>query len=158
MPEDNTLTRGLITVAAVRSAMDVITVAQTHRVEGAPPPCDWPKLCTTRSCTYPRYSRDGEPLGLVSLILIQLGYPIQLLKDLDHEHEVGEVIHPGVKIHRSRNQALSRIDSKGVALLSFVQTHQESGQSTWINASVKAFTPPALRPAFIDKKRRPWLY
>jgi hypothetical protein len=76
--------------------------------------------------------------------------------DLDREYELGEVLHPGVKIGRSRSAALSRIDRQGMALLSFLQDHQKIGWS-WNDIAVAAFRPRRMIRR-LDARRRPWLY
>jgi hypothetical protein len=147
--------RDLITVDDIHNAMNLVVFEDPERIEGPMPVCDWPKLCGS-SCRFPRYHRHGEPFGLVGEILVQLGYPVSLLKNMDMEYELGEVLHPGVKIARCRNQALRRIDRRGIGLLTFLQDHQQCGR-TWSWISVQAFRPRHMVP-FLDVRRRPWLY
>ncbi len=146
----------LITVDAVKEAVHIVvfTTGPTTR-EKPEPPCEFGKLCGPQHCRFPRYARDGEPVGLVGKVLIQLGYPIKLLHDLDREHELGEVLHPGVKITSSRNAALCRLGYKGIALLGWLQENQK--KDTWGNLSSTAFGPKKLLRRR-DAKRRPWRY
>lgn len=146
--------RQVIDARTVRLAMDLVTYEAPDTVE-SPEKCPWNRLCGDW-CRFPRYVRQGEPWGLVAAILTQLGFGLDVLKQLDTEYEVGEVLHPGVKIGRSRNKAIGRIDPAGIALLAFLQEHQRSGL-TW-----NAITIEAIRPRrtikYVDSKRRPWLY
>lgn len=146
----------VIDLDMVHNALNLVTFEQGGHVEPPEGVCDWPKLCGPQGCRFPRYSRAGQPLGLVSHVLVQLGYPVELLKELDHEHEMGEVLHPGVKIGSSRNLALLRIDNRGMALLTFLQDHQKVGKS-WQELAVEAFRPRKLIRR-LDSRRRPWLY
>lgn len=154
MTED-TLTR-IITPGAVRNALNLVTYYDPDHIEDPEPPCEWTKLCAQDMCLFPRYFRRGEPAGLTANVLLRLGYPTDLLKDLDREYEIGEVLHPGVKIGRSRNAALGRIDRRGVALLSFLQNNQKVGW-TWGEIALQAFRPRWMIKR-LDARRRPWLY
>lgn len=149
------LPRQVITAAQVVNALNAVVVRRPGVIEQPEPKCDWHRLCG-ESCRFPRYFRAGGPSGLVANVLIGLGYPVDLLKALDHEFEIGEVLHPGVKIGRSRNAALSRIDSPGVSLLAFLQDSQKLGRS-WSRIATDA-TRPAWMITYLDKRRRPWLY
>ena len=155
MAENNTLTRG-IDVDAVHQALNLVTFYHGDTVEDAEPACEWPRLCDQQYCRFPRYCRNGEPTGLVGHVLVELGYPLALLQDLDREYELGEVLHPGVKIGRSRNAALRRIDRRGVALLAYLQDHQKVGWS-WSDIALQAFRPRWMIQR-LDRRRRPWLY
>lgn len=149
-------TTRVIDMDMIHNALNLVTLEQGDYVEAPEPVCDWPRLCGREGCRFPRYSRAGEPLGLVAHLLMQLGYPAGLLKELDHEHRMGELLHPGVKIGQSRNLALLRIDNRGMALLTFLQDHQKVGKS-WQELAVDAFRPRrTLRR--LDARRRPWLY
>jgi hypothetical protein len=152
---ENTLTRP-ITVDKLHEALNLVCFHDGDTIESPEPPCDWPKLCGDASCRFPRYYRSRHPVGLTSQVLIEVGYPVDLLKDLDCEYEVGEVLHPGVKIGRSRNAALARLDSQGVALLSYVQNHSKIGWS-WNDIVREAFRPRRMIRR-LDARRRPWLY
>lgn len=146
-----------ITVDMIREAVNLVVFTQgPTTVEAPEPPCDFPKLCGPKHCRFPRYARHGEPVGLVGKTLLQLGYPSKLLLDLDREHELGEVIHPGVKIGNSRNAALARIGPKGMDLLIWLQEQQKSGR-TWGDLTMTAFGPKRLLRGR-DRKRRPWRY
>lgn len=155
MPDNNMLTRR-ITVDMLHNALNLVTYHFGAVLEGPEPPCDWTRLCGQRFCRFPRYHRKGEPIGLTAHVLVELGMPVQLLRDLDCEYEVGEVLHPGVKIGRSRNAALSRVDRPGVALLSYLQDHQKIGWD-WQRIAVQAFRPRWMIRR-LDARRRPWLY
>ncbi len=155
MSDADTLDRP-ITVDMVHNALNLVTYYEPDTVEDLEPACDWPRLCTQEACVFPRYFRGDGPVGLTANVLMRLGYPTALLKDLDAEYELGEVLHPGVKIGRSRNVALHRIDRRGVALLSFLQEHQKIGWS-WAEIGLQAFRPRRMI-RFLDARRRPWLY
>lgn len=147
----------VIPVTRVRTAIDLVVFAGgPGTVEAPEPPCEFTKLCSAQFCRFPRYSRNGAPTGLIGRILLQLGYPQQLLSDLDREHEIGEVMHPGVKIRRSRNAALCRIDERGMALLGYLQENQKVGIS-WGDLSALALGA-SWAPKLIDRRKRPWLY
>ncbi len=158
---DDVITSGAVNnrpipIETIREAVDIVVFSHgPATVEAPEPQCDYPKLCGEH-CTYPRYARNGEPTGLVGKVLIQLGFPLKLLLDLDREHEMSELLHPGVKIGRSRNAALIRLGPKGIALLTFFQENQKSGKS-WGNLSREAFGPKKLLRRR-DMKRRPWRY
>lgn len=145
-----------ITVDTLHEALHLICYHDGDMVESPEPFCDWPRLCGDASCRFPRYYRSGHPVGLTSRVLLKVGYPVDLLKDLDCEYEVGEVLHPGVKIGRSRNAALARLGRQGVALLGFLQDHQKVGWS-WNDIVVAAFRPRRMIKR-LDQRRRPWLY
>lgn len=148
-----------ISVADIHRALDLVVYqGGPATVEQLEPLCGWDVCSKTGDtfCLFPRYTRDGVAVGLTAKILIQLGYPHQLLLDLDREHELGDILHPGVKIVRSVNAALRRIDPTGIALLAFIQEQQKAGRS-WGSITVKAFGPTA-RPRILDRRRRPWLY
>lgn len=144
-----------ITKDQVMTALNL--VSWNHdQVEDPEPVCEWPRLCGDQGCRFPRYQRDGEPTGLIAHILLELGYPKDLLKALDTEYEVGEVLHPGVKIGRSRNAALARLDSSGMDLLVFLQERQKSGRS-WSDLGVLAVRPRRTLKV-LDRRGRSWLY
>lgn len=155
MVENNVLTRK-IDVDMVHRALNLVTYHFGQTVEALEPVCDWPRLCHEHFCRFPRYSRNAEPVGLVGHVLLELGLPISLLKDLDMEYELGEVLHPGVKIASSRNPALRRIDRRGIALLAYLQDHQKLSWS-WADIAEQAFRPRWMIQR-LDKRRRPWLY
>lgn len=156
MPETDTVTNRQITVDMIHEALNLVTFHYGDRVEEPERKCVWTRLCGPEHCRFPRYYRDGLPHGLVANVLAQLGYPHDLLKAMDMEYEISEVIHPGVKIGRSRNQALARIDSRGVALLEYLQNHQKCGWS-WKQIADSAFRRRWMI-TFLDRRRRPWLY
>lgn len=156
MSEDTLLVRRQITLADVKQALLLVTYRLGECVEAPEPPCSWLGLCGPQGCRFPRYYRGAEPCGLVAHILIELGFPRDLLKALDAEYEVGEVLHPGVKIGRSRNAALGRIDKPGIQLLAFLQGQQKEGKS-WNAIAAEAFRPRRMIP-YLDARRRPWLY
>lgn len=143
-----------ITLDMVHNALSLVVYERPGFAESAQP-CDWTKLCGEQGCKFPRYFR-GEPAGLTSYLLLELGYPAAMLKDLDCEYECGEVLHPGVKIQNSRHPALLRLDDKALALLGWIQQRQTSGM-TWNELHLAAFAPYRFVGPF-DRKRRPWLY
>lgn len=155
MPEEMLAGGRLISAKMVLEALHMVAFRAGGTVEQLEPECDWPRLCG-RNCQFPRYFRDGKPNGLVAHVLVELGYPTGLLKELDVEYEMSEVLHPGVKIGRSRNPALLRIDRSGRRLLSFMQERQKLGRS-WNQLSVEAIKPRLMIP-YLDARRRPWLY
>jgi hypothetical protein len=144
-----------ITLDDVHRALNLVVYERPGYVEPPEPPCDWNRLCGEERCRFPRYFR-GEPTGLVAFLLLQLGYPQSLLKELECEYEMGEVIHPSVKITNSRNPAVARIEDKALALLGWIQERQKCGM-TWNEIQVAAFTPYRFFGG-LDRKRRPWLY
>lgn len=154
MSDELLLTR-TITVDNIHQALNILVFLDPDHIDDPAPTCVWPKLCG-ESCQFPSYLRDNGPAGFVAGILIQLGYPLDLLKALDCEYEMGEVMHPGVKIHRSRNKALCRIDPRGIELLRFLQSNERSGQSR-AHLTLEAFKPRRMVP-YLDARRRPWLY
>ena len=145
-----------IEVAQIKEALDLVCFYSGTTVEAPEPVCEWPNLCDQNFCRFPRYLRNGAPSGLTAFVLVQLGFPVSLLQELDLEYELGEVLHPGVKIGRSRNPALRRIEWPGRALLAFVQDSQKIGWS-WSEVVDRAFRPNWMIPR-LDAKRRPWLY
>lgn len=145
-----------ISVDQVHAAINLVTYHHGATVERPEPVCEWSKLCGRQFCRFPRYFASGVPTGMVAHVLLDLGYPVDLLKALDCEYEVGEVLHPRVKIGRSRNPALARIDRRGVALLAYLQEHSKVGWS-WSEISVQAFRP-RWTITRLDARRRPWLY
>lgn len=144
-----------ITVDQVHEALNLVTFHLGDTVEELEPRCEWFKLCGERYCRFPRYYNNG-PHGLVANTLVELGYPQDLLKQLDWEYEISEVLHPRVKIGRSRNPALARLDRRGIALLAYCQDHQKVGWS-WSDIVERAFRP-RWTIARLDARRRPWLY
>lgn len=151
----DTLSRN-ITIDVLKEAIDLVCFHHGQTVEAPEPVCEWPNLCDQNFCRFPRYYRNGMPSGLTAFVLVQLGFPVGLLKELDLEYELGEVLHPGVKIGRSRNPALRRIERPGRALLGFVQNSQKIGWS-WNEVVDRAFRPNWMIPR-LDARRRPWLY
>lgn len=145
----------IITVERIQEAINMVCYRQGRTIEGPEPVCDWPKLCGEH-CKFPRYYTGAQPTGLVAHVLMELGYPVDLLKALDCEYEISELLHPGVKIGRSRNQALARIVPPGMKLLSYLQNHQKVGWS-WNDISLNAFKP-RWTVKYLDSRRRPWLY
>lgn len=138
----------------MKDAVALVTFHMGHTVEEPEPTCDLPNLCGP-ACRYPRYYRNG-PSGLVGNVLVELGYPSELLKALDCEYEIGEVLHPGVKIGRSRNPALNRVEPAALALLGFFQNSQKLGWS-WNRIVEEALRPKSWFTR-LDARRRPWLY
>ncbi len=155
MPDD-LVTDRVLTVEHIRTALDALLVDGKDTVEAPEPVCQWPRLCGPQGCRFPRYARNGDATGLVAKVLLGLGYPVQLLLDLDREYEMSEVLHPGVKIGRSRNAALSRIDERGMALLTYLQDRQKTGVS-WGELHRTAFARKKLLRGR-DRRRRPWCY
>lgn len=155
MPDDVLTQNGAISVDKVCQALNRVIFETPQRQEVPPAQCAWPRLCGKGSCRFPRYF-DTEPRGVVGKTLIRLGFPSTVLKELDTEYKVGEVLHPGVEIDRSRNQALTRIDPRGIALLAWFQD-QAKHRLTWSQLHVRAFKPrKGLK--YFDRKARPWLY
>jgi hypothetical protein len=144
-----------IHVNRLREAVNLVCLHDGGTVEPPEPVCDYSALCGLEGCKFPRYFRCG-PVGLVAQVLLEVGFPADLLRAMDREYEVGEVLHPGVKIGRSRNAALARLDKQGVALLSFLQDHQKIGWS-YHDIAVAAFRPRRMIRR-LDARRRPWLY
>lgn len=147
----------LITLVMVHTAINVVIFERGPATLQSPEPlCLWPKICGPQGCRYPHYSHAGQPAGLIAQVLIQLGYPNQLLLDLDREHGVGDLLHPGVKLAQSRNAALLRIEPVAMALLDYLQQSRNGGK-TWGRLSAAAFGR-TWAPTILDRRRRPWLY
>lgn len=144
-----------ISVDKLHTALNLLCFHDGDTVEASEPVCEWVNLCGTDGCKFPRYFRNG-PVGLTAKVLMEVGLPVDLLLALDREYELGEVLHPGVKIGRSRNAALARLDKQGVALLSYIQDHSKIGWS-WNDIAVAAFRPRRMIRR-LDARRRPWLY
>ena len=155
MPDGLLTKPDAISVDRVCQAVNRVVFDKPAQVEAPAQHCAFPRLCGKTRCRFPRYF-DGEPVGVVANTLIRLGFSSTLLKDLDCEYEMGELIHPGVKIGNSRNQALARIDPKGMALLAWLQA-QGKHRLTLSQLHVQAFRPrKGMR--YFDRRRRPWLY
>lgn len=148
-------TRTDIGVPQIRAALDTAVHSDPHHIEFPPPICDWPRLCGP-TCRFPRYLHHGQAHGLTATVLIHLGYNSDLLKALDCEYEIGELIHPGVKIHHSRHKALTRIHPDGLQLLAYLQNRQHT-RHTWTRISAQALRRNRLLP-FLDVRKRPWLH
>ena len=155
MLDNNTLARP-ITVDLVHQALNQVVARHGATVETPEPACEWPQLCDQKFCRFPRYFRDGSETGLIAHVLLRLGLPVQLLRDLECEYELGEVMHPGVKIGRSRNPVLGRFDNRSMALLQYLQDHQKTGWS-WRKIADRAFDVRWMIRR-LDARRRPWLY
>lgn len=135
-----------IGVDLVRAAMnEIVVTAPTHvdhrATDGLPA----------------RYVEHGQPVCLVAKILVRLGYSVAVLKELDREYPMGEIIHAGVQIGRSRHPALRKLSPEALALLQFLQDQQDRGLS-WGRIAVKAFQSKGMMLAKFDKRERPWLY
>ena len=105
-----------------------------------------------------RYVVAGKANCLVARVLEQLGFSLGILKALDHEHPVGELSAPGVRVAESRHPALRKVDMQAKVLLQWVQDKQDAGWA-WGSIVNDAFKPK--RPWEFeswDRRNRPWLY
>lgn len=106
----------------------------------------------------PRYWADDKPNCLVGNILMGLGFESVVLKQLDAEFPLGELLSSGIRISESRNPALLGFDNKTMDLLSFLQDGQDQGY-TWSQCHEGAFAAKSWYvPEALDRKQRPWLY
>lgn len=106
----------------------------------------------------PRYCGADGANCLVGKILSRLGFPDQLLVQLDNEFPLGELLSSGVRISESRNPALERIEPKAMALLAYLQDGQDAGLP-WIDVFYYAYAKPSrLIPIKYVRERRPWLF
>lgn len=105
----------------------------------------------------PRYIAQGEPVCLVAKVLTRLGFSVGVLKQLDTEPRIGDILHKGVKVAESRHPALRKIDPVALRLLAYVQDQQDRGQK-WANIVGEAFNRSRYLPVRWDQKRKPWLF
>jgi hypothetical protein len=103
----------------------------------------------------PQYVHHGRPNCLVARVLVRLGYSTDLLRDLDRERPVGELLHSGVRVSESRHPGLRRIDPVALKLLQYCQDQQDRGQR-WGAIVADAFTLSRWF-AWRDRARKPWL-
>lgn len=103
-----------------------------------------------------RYIDRGKPDCLVARSLAKLGFSTGVLKALDQEHPVGEILHAGVRVEESRHPALRKIDPLALRLLQYVQDQQDNGQR-WGRIVADAFSTSVWRTPF-DHRRKPWLF
>lgn len=100
-----------------------------------------------------RYLVAGKPNCLVAKVMARLGFSTTVLRALDREHAIGNVIHPGVRLSESRHPALRALDARTLALLQHIQDCQDAGQR-WGAIARKAFSPA---PWFLPERSKPWL-
>lgn len=107
----------------------------------------------------PRYlGHDGKPNSLVAHILLRLGLDENVLRQLDYEFPLGELLSSGVRISESRNPALARFEDKALALLDYLQDCQDGGLP-WADCYLDAYAKPSrLIPVKYVRERRPWLF
>lgn len=131
-----------ITVAKVVEVLEQVAAEEPHRVDPS-----------AEAGLMPRYLNQGRPNCLVAQVLSRLGFSRAVLRALDREYPVGELVHAGAEIAHSRNPALRRLDPAGRALLQFIQERQGLA---WGRVTRDALTPSRwfARPA---RSRRPWL-
>ena len=103
-----------------------------------------------------RYLDQGKPNCLVAEILIELGFPTTLLRDLDRERPVGALHRDGVDIAESRHPALRRIDPVALQLLQYCQRMQDRG-FIWMYIAEDAFKISGWTTTKWQLRRRPWL-
>ncbi len=133
-----------ITVAAVRQAL--LEVVREHPGARTPRAVDGQPV---------RYVEHDEPHGLVALVMTRLGFSTGVLKALDQEHPLGELLECGVRVAESRHPALRKLDPRARQLLGFVQGGQDAGLA-WERILADAFSPRRWFPGR-DRLRRPWL-
>lgn len=107
----------------------------------------------------PRYlGLDGQPNSLVAHVLLKLGLDTTVLRQMDHEFPLGELLSSGVRISESRHPALSVIDSVALRLLDYLQDCQDCAL-TWSQALDDAYAKvPRLIPQRFVRDRRPWMF
>lgn len=112
----------------------------------------------TPSEVRPRYMGETAPNCLVGNVLAALGFGVDVLRELDAEFPLGELLSSGIRIGESTNPALQRFELDALALLVFLQDGQDAGL-TWFQCLAHAFAKPSrFIPAKYVKERRPWLF
>lgn len=142
-----TKVRRKIHVSDIRAALEEIVAANPEhadpRVEDDLPP---------------RYVAQGKPTCLVAMVLMKLGFSIGVLKALDAEPRIGDVINPGgARIAESRHPALRRIDPIALRLLCHIQDQQDRG-CRWKQIVTSAFQRHRHFGAYWDRRQKPWLF
>ncbi len=135
-----------ITVSVVREALRAVVAehpgrADRRAVDGLPA----------------RYVDKDEPSCLVAKVLAKLGFSLGVLRALDQEHPVGELLQPGVKVAESRHPALRKIDPLARQLLQYIQDCQDRGDR-WARIVDTALTPSAWTHRRWEQRRKPWLF
>lgn len=134
-----------ITVADVKGALETVARADPDHVDRRP-----------AEGLPSRYVEQGKPACLVARALARLGFSVGVLKALDAERPVGELLAPGVRVEESRHPALRKLDPMALRLLQYVQDQQDSGRR-WGRVVGDAFTTSVWRGPF-DRRRKPWLF
>ncbi len=137
-----------ITVAEVREILIALVESDPERVD--------PR---TVDDLRPRYlGLDNAPNCLVAHLLIKIGFDEHLLRQLDHEFPLGNILDAGVRISESRHPAVAEFDPKALALLDYLQDCQDGGLP-WMDCYLDAFAKPSrFIPMRYVRERRPWLF
>ncbi len=107
----------------------------------------------------PRYlGLDGAPNSLVAYVLLKLGLDETVLRQLDHEFPIGELLSSGVRISESRNPAVAAFEDDALKLLDYLQDCQDGGLP-WMDCYLDAYAKPSrFIPTRYVRERRPWLF
>lgn len=135
-----------ITVNAVKEVLEDIVANNPDRAD--------PRV---EEGMHARYVHHGRPNCLVAHTLTRLGFSMSVLRALDREHGVGNVVDAGVPLIESRHPALRRIDPLALRLLDFVQARQDDGER-WASVVRDAFHRHRYFGEYWDRKRKPWLF
>ncbi len=137
--------KGKVSVAEVRAVLEEIAALVPERRDrraGALPP---------------RYVDQGQPNCLVALVLTRFGITLGVLRQLDREHPVGDIVHAGVRVAESRHPALKRFAPAAIDLLDHVQRQQDYGVA-WGRIVGVCFTRTRFAPDWYERRRKPWLF
>lgn len=139
----------LITADEVKEVLRAVVESDPERVD--------PR--TTADEIRPRYlDADGEPGSLVAHLLIEIGFDLTFLRQLDHEFPLGHIFDSGVRIDESRHPALAEFEPAALKLLAYLQDLQDGGLP-WMDCYLDAFAKPnRLVPAKYVRERRPWMF
>lgn len=134
-----------IDVRAVRQALDTVARRDPYR-----------KDRRVKDGLPARYIDQGQPNCLVAAVLVELGFPTTLLRDLDRERPVGALFSAGVDIAESNHPALKRIDPVARQLLQYCQRRQDSGY-LWQYIAEEAFQGNGWLTTKWNLRKKPWL-
>lgn len=134
-----------VDVRAVRTALDTVAARHPYR-----------KDRRAKDGLPPRYIDQGQPNCLVAMVLVELGFPPTLLRELDRELPVGTLHREAVDIAESRHPALRRMDPLARQLLQWCQRRQDSG-CIWQYIAEEAFKINGWTTTKHNLRRKPWL-
>lgn len=114
---------------------------------------------TTADEVRPRYlDADGDPDSLVAHVLMEIGFDMIFLRQLDAEFPLGHIFDSGVRIDESRHPALAEFEPAALKLLAYLQDLQDGGLP-WMDCYLDAFAKPnRLVPTKYVRERRPWMF